>query len=73
MRTPYETPKENCPYCGAECEAEFVDIGVGMQQCSPYMCMTCHAYEIGPYDDEKVLTPEEQKTGWYAPDPEANQ
>ncbi len=30
-----------CPECGAECECEFVDIGVGMQQSSPYACTRC--------------------------------
>ncbi len=28
-----------CPECEAECEADFVDIGVGEQQCSPYHCV----------------------------------
>jgi hypothetical protein len=50
MRGPYETPTETCPYCGEECEAEFVDIGVGMQQVTPYECHKCHAYQAGPYD-----------------------
>ena len=61
----YETPSCKCPYCGEECEAEWVDIGVGMQQVSPYICTFCHAVEAGPFDDE--LERADQKTGWYKP------
>jgi hypothetical protein len=60
-------PVEKCPYCGAHCRADFVDIGVGMQQCGPYHCDNCGASEIGPFDDERVLTEAEKKSGWYAP------
>lgn len=48
----------NCPECGKECEAEFIDNGVGMQQCGPYVCDPClggcgwiqdelEAYDVG--------------------------
>lgn len=37
-----------CPYCGAYCYAEFVDVEVGMLRCGPYRCTNCNAYEIGP-------------------------
>lgn len=60
-------PTEPCPYCGAVCDADFVDIGVGYQQCGPYRCLECEASEIGPYDEERELTPRERETGWYAP------
>lgn len=60
-------PTEPCPYCGTVCRADFVDIGVGFTQCGPYHCDNCYASEIGPYDDERVLSEEELKTGWYAP------
>lgn len=30
-----------CPQCGEKAEAEFVDIGVGSQQCTPYGCPAC--------------------------------
>lgn len=63
-------PTENCPYCDTVCRADFVDIGVGMQQCGPYHCDNCFASEIGPYDDERPLTAEEERTGWYAPNAE---
>lgn len=57
-----------CPYCGHEADAEFVDIGVGMQQCTPYGCPNCHAVEIGPHDEPKELTENEKRTGWYEPE-----
>ena len=60
-------PKENCPYCGAKCFADFVDIGVGYQQCGPYHCQRCGASEIGAHDDYNGYTPRERDTGWYEP------
>jgi hypothetical protein len=53
-----------CPYCGSPSYAEFVDIGVGMEQCSPYLCENCGASQIGTYDDSN-LSSEEERTGWY--------
>jgi hypothetical protein len=69
-------PKERCPYCGALCMADFVDIGVGYTQCGPYHCEACHASEIGPcrgdnFDqigDGRPLSEKEIQTGWYAPE-----
>lgn len=68
----YHTPLEACPYCGAMCDADWVDVGVGLVQAGPYHCQNCHASEAGPYD-----TPREQpdlnkaaleaQFGWYAP------
>lgn len=67
-RGPYETPYDTCPYCGNDqCQADFCDVGVGLVQCGPYYCEGCYASEIGAYDKERVLTEEERKTGWYAP------
>lgn len=63
-------PVREYPYCGAECRADFVDIGVGMQQCGPYHCDGCGASQIGPYDEARELSLQERKTGWYAPDAE---
>lgn len=60
-------PTENCPYCDTVCRADFVDVGVGMQQCGPYHCDDCGASEIGIYDKPRELTPAETKAGWYAP------
>ena len=44
----YDTPSQKCPYCSNDCEADWVDVGVGMVQCGPYHCEVCHASEIGP-------------------------
>lgn len=63
-------PKERCPYCRSLCCADFVDIGVGMQQCGPFHCEACGASEIGPHDDERPLSAIEHKTGWCGPDSE---
>lgn len=38
-------PKEECPCCGGEATAEFVDVGVGMVQCQPYQCDDCGAFQ----------------------------
>lgn len=64
-KSPYETPDATCPYCGARCQAEFVDIGVGMVQCEPYCCEKCGAIEIGPTTTpDRPLTADEERTGW---------
>lgn len=47
----YNTPSCNCPYCNSVCEADWVDVGVGMVQCGPYYCTNCGASEIGQFDD----------------------
>ena len=60
-----------CPYCTyPDCEADYVDIGIGMQQCGPFLCDHCGACQIGPYDKiaETMLSEQERKTGWYMPD-----
>lgn len=62
-----QQPTENCPYCKTPCDADFVDIGVGMQQCGPFHCEQCGASEIGPYDNDRPLSDAEKATGWYAP------
>lgn len=67
MNSAYEIHTVDCPYCGEECHADWVDIGVGMQQCGPFHCQACMASQIGPYDKERELTDEEKRTGWYAP------
>lgn len=60
-------PKERCPYCGALCCADFVDVGVGYIQCGPYHCERCGSSQIGPFDSEHDWTDSERKTGWYEP------
>lgn len=64
-------PTQNCPYCGTVCRADFVDIGVGYQQCGPYHCEECFALQIGPHDKERTLSKNEEGTGWYEPHSEA--
>jgi hypothetical protein len=67
----YDDP-EPCPYCGAGCHAEFVDVGVGMAQCGPYRCENCHAYELkdGYNGDSATWTDKERETGWREPSQE---
>lgn len=67
MASAYDTPSKPCPYCRTECEADWVDVGVGMVQCGPYYCDDCGASQIGPHDSERKLSEQELKTGWYAP------
>ena len=68
-RGAYEQPTRPCPYCQAMCDADFVDVGVGLVRCGPYHCEQCGASEIGPNDEERSLTTQE-RTGWYAPNTE---
>jgi len=63
-------PTEPCPYCQTPCRADFVDIGVGFQQCGPYHCDVCGASEIGPNDEKRPLSDDEKRTGWYGPNSE---
>lgn len=67
MKSPYETWTENCPYCDAVCDADFVDNGVGLQQCGPFHCEQCGSSQIAPFDEPRELTVQEEKAGWYAP------
>ena len=75
-RGPYDEPTQPCPYCGEECEADWVDIGIGVTQCGPYHCDGCGASEIGPEKKDGTFTELERKTGWYGsghpPSPHAN-
>lgn len=61
---------EKCPYCSADCEADWVDVGVGHIQCAPFHCEDCGASEIGAYDKPRELSEIEEKHGWYAPNSE---
>lgn len=58
---------QRCPYCETVCHADWVDVGPGMVQCGPFHCDNCHASEIGPYDNPRPLSVDEERTGWYAP------
>lgn len=59
-----------CPYCGDRMQADHVDIGVGMQQCGPYGCNTCHAVEVHPYAKPEDICPEAKRTGVHPGPPE---
>lgn len=37
----------HCPLCGKELEADYVDIGIGMEKVSPYWCEYCTYVEPG--------------------------
>lgn len=47
-----------CPNCDAPLEAEFVDIGVGEQQCTPYRCTNPECGWVEPEGPE-IKTEEE--------------
>jgi hypothetical protein len=54
-----------CGWCGSEnLTCEFVDIGVGQQQVTPYECISCGATEMGPNDFE--ADEEDKRRGWFA-------
>lgn len=62
----YDPPIYGCPYCGFPCSADYVDVGVGMQQCGPYFCQACkacqhHPEDSEPTDDAGIIT------GWHLP------
>lgn len=68
MRGAYETPSTNCPFCGKGCEADWVDVGVGMIQAGPYHCESCRASEVGPYDKTEGRYDIDHRFGWYKPE-----
>lgn len=61
-------PIEPCPYCGSDCHADHVDVGVGYVQCGPYHCDECGASENGPEGTPDNATDKMKKTGWYEPE-----
>lgn len=66
-RTVWEPVEVRCPYCWEWAQAEWDDVGVGLEQAAPYYCDHCGATSIGPFDDWTALAPVERKTGWYRP------
>lgn len=54
-----------CPKCGEEMECDTVDNGVGMEQCGPYGCPSCH------YVDERMFLPDLAPSAPEAPKAEA--
>ena len=67
MRSAYETPSSPCPYCGTDCDADWVDVGVGMVQAGPYHCVNCGASEAGPHEDTSARDDYDRTYGWYKP------
>lgn len=65
----YDISPWPCPYCQFPMEADYVDVGIGMQQCGPHHCDNCGASEIGPESGEigfeNTLSPDEKRTGFY--------
>lgn len=56
-----------CPYCKYEhCEADHVDVGIGLVQCGPYHCPVCEASEVSSLDTRE-LSDRERQTGWFEP------
>lgn len=67
MRGAYETPQEPCPYCESPCDADWCDVGVGMQQVGPYYCHECGASEASAYGNPENRKDYDLKTGWFLP------
>jgi hypothetical protein len=62
--------EQTCPFCGStDVDAEYVDIGVGVQQVTPFMYGACFAVQMNPYHDNSNATSEERARGWYGPPP----
>jgi hypothetical protein len=65
-----------CGWCGSEnLSCEYVDIGVGRQQVTPYECISCGAVEVSPdhFTNPDEIDDEDRRRGWYAgPDSHAH-
>ncbi len=59
-----------CGWCGSEnLSCEYVDIGIGRQQVTPYECISCGAVEMSPdhfTNPDAEVDPEDRRRGWYA-------
>lgn len=48
-----------CPKCGATCERDEIDNGVGMEACGPWGCPDCHWFqEPIRLDDDPEASPD---------------
>ncbi len=57
-----------CPWCHSlDVDAEFVDIGVDMQQVTPYCCGQCGAGQFMPGVTKEDVDAEEWRFGWFGP------
>lgn len=61
-----------CAWCEGPADAEYVDIGVGLQQVTAACCRDCGAVQMGGYGEDKAdATSEENRRGWWmGPDTE---
>lgn len=63
----------DCPWCGLPTDAEFVDIGVAMQQVTGGHCFGtqtepgCGAHEMGPYLVGGFISEVEMASLWRGP------
>jgi hypothetical protein len=59
-----------CGWCGSDnLSCEYVDIGVGRQQVTPYECISCGAVEMSPdhfSNPDHEIDDEDRRRGWYA-------
>jgi transposase-like protein len=64
----------SCPWCDSPAHAEFVDIGVGLQQVAPYTCSSCGARQFYDAEEAQLASPGERSVGWWNPalDPPAD-
>jgi len=56
----YAFDQSPCPRCGETAVADFVDNGVGMQQCGPFSCEACGWTEPPPFypNGQPMFTPD---------------
>jgi hypothetical protein len=54
-----------CPYCDGIVECEYVDIGVGSQQVTPFQCMECLSTQMTPHHDNSEASEGEKWFGWW--------
>lgn len=56
-----------CRWCNEATHAEYVDVGVGLLQCTGGECYHCGGRELGPYMTDGPLSEVEMATGWLGP------
>lgn len=53
-KAPLKYYQRHCPNCNKIIEAEFTDIGVGMQQTGPFGCEDCGWLETSAEEDART-------------------
>lgn len=46
-----------CPQCGADCERDMVDVGIGEIPSGPWGCPECHWVDRSTKDADALLDP----------------